>query len=185
MIVFMNRSLLTITLMIGILILAVPSSIQGQKLQEKKSSSAVWGKSSGGFQLSVWAKKESFSHDEPIWTHISLKNVFSKTVMIEQTDPWYDYSIEIQDEAGKKVPLTEEGKKLKSKAKDDLVVRHMPIYLAHGEVVNDRLMINSIFDMKTGGTYSVTVRRKVHKYNKKWLGVVEVISNIITIKVQA
>ncbi|HWO00615.1 MAG TPA: hypothetical protein VNS63_15255 [Blastocatellia bacterium] len=178
--------LLTIFLMTtGSLVWAVLLPRHGLGSQARKSTPPTWGKPSGGFQLLVELEKESFSSQEPIEIHISLKNVSSKTIMIEQTAPWRDYSIEIRNEEGKEVAFSDARRRLEPKSKDDLITSHKPTYLPAGGIVEDHLTLNKMFDLTARGTYSVTVRRSVHKYDQKWLGVAEVTSNTAKIKLGA
>lgn len=120
------------------------------------------------------------SPDKPIVLVATIKNVTDQRVLLYETNFLLDYKIEVRDEAGRKIDLTEAG-----------VRRHRdaggyygwkPVYLSPGKRFEERFDIAGLYDLEPGGTYRIRLRRRLHNLDETQEEAGEVASNTIKIR---
>jgi hypothetical protein len=114
--------------------------------------------SSEALQLVVSTEKSSFSVGEPILLTVTSRNNGRKVLVLENTfHAEWDYKLDVRNEAGESVALTEEGRRL---TKNNSIYASTNIDLHPGEEVQKDFVITKLFEMTTPGKYSISVNRQ-------------------------
>lgn len=163
---------------IVVLLIGVDMNMFGEELDEAKVVPDKGGMVSEGFQLSAQLEKEWVGPCEPVILIVTLKNVSEKVLSLADSRPERDYEIVVKDEQGEETPLTTYGKNLMDSAG---VFRRVLLKMNAGQELQNRLLINRIYDMSISGTYSIIVKRNVFRQDGK--GFAEVISNTIKVEI--
>lgn len=168
-----------------LLIAVVPgqhSNISGKELGQVRQISSEGGTVTEGFQLLINTEKDSFSAEESIQIQFKLRNTTRQVLVVKEIAAWYDYAVNVSDESGQKVSLTEKGKKLelmRQGKRDELKVKFTK--LKAGQELKDSLDITELYAITPGSTYFIIAKRNVYTRNGK--GIVEIISNTVKISV--
>jgi len=167
-------------------LLLVTTSIASTGFPQTKESGAKksiteWGTICEGFQLAVQTERQIFNPGEPVWLNVYLRNTSNNSASAFNSVPWMDYIIDIRNERGDKVSLTEEAKVLEQKQKDDRPIGFREMRLLPGQMFSDRLLLNKLYTINARGIYSVLVKRKIPKrYKKGWT---EVTANVVKVTI--
>jgi hypothetical protein len=115
---------------------------------------------STGFQFSAVLEQKQVEIDQPVNLKFSIKNVAKESRFILESNPETDYRLEVKDERGNSMPLTEYGKQILSTAEE---VRLVIVKMKPGEEIEDTIQVNRIVKMIAPGTYYITAKRRVPK----------------------
>ena len=94
---------------------------------------------------------------------ITLKNVSLEPVEFMTTIPELDFRVEVLDDSGKKIPLTEAGHRISRTAEDPWILSRQRQKLMPGEQYATVLHLGLYYQMNPGASYSLKVMRTVAK----------------------
>jgi phage FluMu protein gp41 len=144
-------------------------------LEQKKS----FGAASEGFQLSAMMDGIKLKRGEPILLKLTLKNVSQKELFVAESTAEKVYDIDVRDERGELVPLSEKGKRLyREPIMFDGVIS---VKVAPGQEQNVTIDLSKIYNVTATGIYSVTARRTVPKLDRS--GTAELVSNTVKVTI--
>lgn len=123
---------------------------------------------SSDFRLSLSVEMDQVSRS--ILLKWSLKNESKVDAQVSAIRPLADYQIEITNEQGKRISLTEKG--LQELLLASFISHRGSVKLRPGEELKDQLNISDMYEMKAGNRYSITIRRTVPKQGGGWSKVV-------------
>jgi len=109
------------------------------------------------FQLSAEAEKETFRLGEPVRINVKFTNVTDHLCKLILSGV-YDYKITVKDESGAIRPKTEYLEKLLKFGPSS----YRGIGVDPGESYVDIFTMNSLYDMTTPGSYSITFKRIIY-----------------------
>jgi hypothetical protein len=113
----------------------------------------------GGFRLSATVNTQQFVSGEPILLKVSLSNTTNETLHILGTIFQLSCEVEVRNEGGELVSLTEEGKRLERHRGIDISLGR--IFIGAGKEWTETLQVNRLYEMVAAGEYRIVVRRGV------------------------
>ena len=155
-------------------IFLVGATSLGISEQSNRRKSVVEGK----VVLIAEPEKQTFKSGEPITVKFSLRNNTNQEIYIVQTDPRKDNEVEIKNVRGEKIPLSEKGRKLL----DTPVLLRIVTKIAAAQSFEYTVSLSDLYDLAPEVVYSVVVKRKFLKRDKKTFA--EVQSNTVTVTVR-
>jgi hypothetical protein len=145
----------------------------------KKVNSAKYGPPSQGFRLCVELDKRQVKIGEPVLLRVAIKNITKQELMLGEATPEVENRATVTNRNGETVKPTAKGKRLISRG--DWCCHPLEIMVGPGQVHNETLAIDKLFEVSAIDTYSITIRRLVGKLDKS--GVVHLTSNTVRLKV--
>jgi len=170
---FALRTAILFISLVGATTLLVSETSLGITEQSNRRKSVVEGK----VVLLAEPEKQVFTSGEPITVKFSLRNETNQEIYIVQTDPRKDNEVEIKNVRGEKIPLSEKGRKLL----DSPVLLRIVSKIAAAQSFEYTVALSDLYDFPREGVYSVVVKRKFLKRDKKTFA--EVQSNPVTVTV--
>ena len=131
------------------------------------------------FALFLHAQEPTIKSNSEVNVVVTLENISSREIGILKSTPEFDYSVDVRDEAGKIVPDTDYGRKLKTPGTVEISASAIIVPLKPNEVIEDRLCVSKLYEMHTPGKYLIKMSRTIPEDIGK--GVVN--SNSITVTV--
>jgi len=108
-----------------------------------------------------------------------LKNISSKDVDIRDTNLLLDYTVRIINEQGAVVAPTEKGQQLLESSR--LISHRAAIRIHPQEELKREILLRRIYDLQSGGVYTITVERRIATQDGK--GLEEMRSNAVNVKI--
>jgi hypothetical protein len=167
-------------LVISLILMGAVTGASAQQTDRKSDSISKDEGIAGGFCLSATIDKHQFVSGEPILLKVSLSNATDHTLHILGTILQLDYEVDVRNESGERVSLTEEGKRAERTRRIDISLGR--IFLDAGESRQETIQVNRLYDMVGVGKYSIVVRRGVPG---RVIGQPVVSSNTVTLSVTA
>ena len=132
-------------------------------LGQDRTVEAAW-------ELSATLEKESARAAEPVVIFIILKNISQQPGSFVRSSLLRDYNVSVTNEKGEEMPLTRFGRLEHDAAGGHF--RRIVQSIAPGEQVQDRLLVNRLYDMTMEGKYTVRIQRSVvaqHSGKPAWI----------------
>lgn len=165
-------------------IIMIPSGVLGdsrrsRELEKQKEKASAWGDVSAGFQLMAHADKEQVNRGDAISIKITIKNSSREVLRLIETSAEKDYRIDIENQYGQQISLTEYGRHIRKLANEGTDFRLVGVKLKPGEKRENVVDVSKLYDLTVPGTYRITVKRTVQAKGRE--GTAEVVSNKIEI----
>ena len=150
------------------------------------------GSSAEGFEILASIKKTDVNTSEPVIIQVVLKNTTGKQLVYNEGVRTRDFKIIVEDDKGRDLAFTIYGNHLFGDERTSFAVGPgWPTILEGGQEVRYEFVINRMYDMSKGGTYSVRVKRLFLRANASKLIIAgqhtsqydEIISNTVKFKV--
>lgn len=172
---------LAMLVLIFLAFITVPQSVTTAKEKKNVRQQQRGGRTiTEGFQLSLQAEKGVMGAGDAVILKLALKNASQQTLSVKDQATWYDYEVDVRDEFGQKVTLTEKGKQLRELREKWQGLGYIFRKIEPQESVKYTIDITGLYEFKAGRTYFITVSRKVQK--REGQGTATVTSNTIEIK---
>lgn len=175
----LNRKSANSPVFVAMAIMSIAFGILQAKQLPKKVKSTECGPPSQGFQLCVQLDKRQVKVGEPVLLRIAIKNITKQELTLGEATPEVENRATITNRNGGIVMPTAKGKRLISRG--DWCCHSSEIMVGPGQVHNETLAIDKLFEVSTIDTYSISIRRFVGKLDES--GVVDLTSNRVTLKV--
>jgi len=127
------------------------------KLSDVPPSTYIQDATSKGLRLAMKIEKATFAPGEQIAITVVARNDSEERLFVIDTyHPEWDTKLDVKEEAGGKVALTEDGERL---TKNIAIFRDIRVEINPGDELQKDFVINKLFDMTAPATYSITVKR--------------------------
>jgi hypothetical protein len=118
---------------------------------------------SEGFRLRAWLPRPAIAPGEDAQLWLTLENMSNKALWFQRTVPEADFPLVVQDARGRTLLPSREA----------FTVSCLDIELAPGECLVRNYRLKRIYDLPTGGRYSITATARVRRLDGKgWTDVV-------------
>lgn len=117
-----------------------------------------WGKPVNGWCLSASLDKMTFKSEEPIYVTVVFENVSEQTQGYGAQGKNFDYELVCLDKAGKEIPLTLFGQRMKENRGEGRYI--MTELLPKQNIVNE-ISLTLHLDLSLPGKYTLTVSREI------------------------
>ena len=179
----LKRIMLSIIIVMGLiaLTLPLPPAIKAAVEKYTHQGRAESGNVVEGLRLYLKVERDTVRPGESILLKIELKNTSKRTLIVKDTSIQYDYRLDVRNQSGQEVSLTDKGQQLK-----DMLSHWEEISAKFTEIEPQKskeytLDITGLYDFKSGETYLITAGRLVGRKDNQ--GKLKVTSNTIRIKV--
>lgn len=160
-------------------IIAITVGILQANQLPKKAKSKSCGPPSQGFQLCVQLDKRQVKVGEPVLLRVAIKNITRQELRLGEATPEVENRATVTNGNGGIVKPTAKGRRLTGRGESFL--HPFEIMVGPGQVHNETLALDKLFEISARDTYSITIRRFVGKLDKS--GVVDLTSNTVRLKV--
>jgi hypothetical protein len=133
-----------------------------------------------GFQLSASVEPTTIPLGDPIVLTLALKNTTKVNLYLASSGPEKDFMTNVRREDGRSVDVSEYGRKLLLNR--GVIYARFGVKAGPGEVLKYALELNKIYDMSSGGTYLVTIKRDIRTRDRRAL--TQVVSNTVKVVVK-
>jgi len=174
------RTRIMATLILGVMSSAVAIATLRAPDNTRSKPGCREGTVCEGFQLSTRVERETIHPGEPIVLTLLLKNTTKGRLYLSSSGPEKDFLIVVRRADGQTVQVTEYGRNLLLNR--GVIYARFSVKADPGEVLKYDLELNKQYDLSSGGTFFVTVRRDIRTRNRK--AMTQVASNTIRIVVK-
>lgn len=164
---------------VAMAIISIAFEILQATQSPKKVKPTECGPPSQGFQLCVQLDKRQVKVGEPVLLRVAIRNITNHELILGEATPEVENRATVINVKGGIVQATKIGKRLISRG--DWCCHPLKIVIGPGQVHNEILPIDKLFQVSATDSYSITIRRFVGKLNQS--GVVDLTSNTVKLKV--
>ena len=112
------------------------------------------------YTLTISADRDVFTTNSTVPINITLTNTSQKALVVDSTNPYYNYSVEVREKGtGKLVQDTDLGRRIREED-ESIITRNVATILRPGASVSEGLHVGELRQMSQPGEYTIVVLRE-------------------------